>query len=175
MSNLKPKCFELLSPQKTPVKLLWLFLVLHSWISLDKNPNENEVRVKLVNWRDSETSSVTLVMVFLGWWGWWRGHDDWHGPLSCMQLNRHVHIQQWYWPLTPSPVAITILESHRASGPVHNTININVLWLGRLWRNFLPHQYWWCCHTLESGSSLRIYRRNTGGGGSVCEGALCHF
>lgn len=103
-------------------------------------------------------------MVFVAWWGWWRGHDDWHGPMSCMQLNRHVHIQQWYWPLTPRPVAITILESHRASGPVHNTININVLWLGRLWKNFLPHQYWWCCHTLESGSSLRIYRRNTGGG-----------
>lgn len=93
--------------------------------------------------------------------------DDWHGPLSCLQLNSHVHIQQWYWPLTPRPDAITILESHQASRLVHNTININVLWLRRLWKNFLPHQYWWCCHTLESGPSLRIYKRNAGGGG-VC-------
>lgn len=93
-----------------------------------------------------------------------------------MQLNSHVHIQQRYWPLTPNPDAITILESHRASRLVHNTININVLWLRRLWKNFLPHQYWWCCHTLESGSSLRIYKRNTAGGSvSVCEGGLCHF
>lgn len=71
-----------------------------------------------------------------------------------------VHIQQWYWPLTHGPDVITILESHEASGPVHNTININVLRLRRLCKNFLPHQYWWCCHTLESGPSLRIYKRN---------------
>lgn len=107
---------------------------------------------------------MTPDMPFLGWSCWRRGHDDWHGPLSCLQLNSHVHIQQWYWPLTPSPDAITILESHRVSGLVHNTININVLWLRRLWKNFLPHQYWWCCHTLELGPYLRIYKTNAGGG-----------
>lgn len=140
-------------------------------------------RIKLNEVR-YQSSSLTPDMPFLGWSGWQWGHD-WHGPLSCSQLNSHVHIQRWYWPLTPGPDAITIFESHRASGLVHNTININVLWLRRLWKNFLPHQYWWCCHTLESGPSLRIYKRNGGCGGggggvvgvwvSVCERGQCHF
>lgn len=132
-------------------------------------------RIKL-NEVKYQSSSLTPDMPFLGWSGWRRGHD-WHGPLSCSQLNSHVHIQRWYWPLTPGPDAITIFESHRASGLVHNTININVLWLRRLWKNFLPHQYWWCCHTLESGPSLRIYKRNggCGGGGGGVGGFGCLY
>lgn len=114
---------------------------------------------------------MTPLVSFLGGSGWRRGHNDWLVPLSCLPLNSHVHIQQWYWPLTPqSPATITIFKSHRAPGPVHNTININVRWLRRLWKNFLPHQYWWCCHTLESGPYLRIYKRHGcwGGVGGVC-------
>lgn len=97
-----------------------------------------------------------------------------------LRLVRLTRRTQWLaWPPVllaakqPCPYSAMILASNpqsrchyhfRASGLVHNTININVLWLRRLWKNFLPHQYWWCCHTLESGPSLRIYKRNAGGG-----------
>lgn len=38
---------------------------------------------------------------------------------------------------------------------VHNTININVVWLRRLWKTFLPHQYWWSCRALQSGALFK--------------------
>lgn len=100
-------------------------------------------------------------MSFFCWSNWQTGADKRPGP----KLNSCVHIQQWYCPLTLSPDAITILETRRASRLLHNTININVLWLRRLWKNFLPHQYWWCCHTLGFGPFLRIYKKNAGEGG----------
>ena len=120
-------------------------------------------RIKLNEVR-YQSSSLTPDMPFLRWSGWRRGHD-WHGPTVLLAAKQPCPYSAMILASNPRPDAITISESHRASGPVHNTININVLWLRRLWKNFLPHQYWWCCHTLESGPSLRIYKRNGGCGG----------
>lgn len=75
--------------------------------------------------------------------------------------------------------AITILEWHQMSRLVHNTININVLWLRRLWKTFLPHQYWWRCHALKSGALFKDlweeWLLSRLGEGGVWEGGQWHL